>query len=326
VILDLPDELGVVGQDEVDGDTLSAETSSTTNPVDVVLLLVGKLVVDDESDLLNINTSCKQISGNKNPGGTGSELFHDGVSFVLVHLTMHGGDCELLFGHSLLELKYTLFGVAVDEGLVDVKVGVKIEKDFDLPFFFLDSNIILCNTFESQILFFDKNFLGIAHEVFGQAEDLMGHCSGEKCDLNITGQKFENVLNLFLETAGKHLISLIHDKYSKIIGFENSTLHHIVDTARSSNNDMHIAALHGLDVFLNRGTADASMNFAALVLTDRFNDKRDLHRKLTGGGNYQTLDVCRATIDCLQGTNGKGTSFTCTGLSLGNGVMTLDDW
>ena len=127
---------------------------------------------------------------------------------------MHSRDGELLFSHGLLELKYTLFGVAVDEGLVDVKVGVKIEKDFDLPFFFFDCNIILSNTFESKVLFFDENFFGLAHEVLGQAEDLMGHRSREKSDLNVTRQKFEYVLNLFLETAGKHFISLIHDEYS----------------------------------------------------------------------------------------------------------------
>lgn len=67
---------------------------------------------------------------------------------------MHSRDGELLFSHSLLELKYTLFGVAVDEGLVDVKVGVKIKKNFDLPFFFLNCNIILSNTFEGEVLFF----------------------------------------------------------------------------------------------------------------------------------------------------------------------------
>lgn len=127
---------------------------------------------------------------------------------------MHSRDGELLFSHSLLELKYTLFGVAVDEGLVDVKVGVKIKKNFDLPFFFLNCNIILSNTFEGEVLFFDENFFRVAHEVLCQGEDLMGHCSGEKSDLNVTGQKFEYVLNLFFETAGKHFISLIHDKYS----------------------------------------------------------------------------------------------------------------
>lgn len=99
-----------------------------------------------------------------------------------------------------------------------------------------------------------------------------------------------------------------------------------MDTAGSSYDNMHIATLHGLDVLLDGSTANAGMNLAALVFTDRFNDKRDLHREFTGGGHDQTLDVARAAVDCLKGTNREGTSFTCSGLSLGDGVMTLDDW
>lgn len=99
-----------------------------------------------------------------------------------------------------------------------------------------------------------------------------------------------------------------------------------MDTAGSSYDDMYIATLHGLDVLLDGSTANAGMNLAALVFTDRFNDKRDLHREFTGGGHDQTLDVARAAVDCLKGTNREGTSFTCSGLSLGDGVMTLDDW
>jgi hypothetical protein len=41
----------VLGGDEVDGDTLASETTTATNPVDVVLPGRGEVVVDDEGDL-----------------------------------------------------------------------------------------------------------------------------------------------------------------------------------------------------------------------------------------------------------------------------------
>jgi len=58
--------------------------------MDIVLLLVGQLVVDDQTNLLDIDTSCKKIGGDEDSSGTSSELFHDGVSLDLVHLTVHG--------------------------------------------------------------------------------------------------------------------------------------------------------------------------------------------------------------------------------------------
>lgn len=59
MLLDLLDEDGVLRQYEIDCCTLSAETTSSTDSVNVVFLLVGKFVVDNEANLLDINTSCK---------------------------------------------------------------------------------------------------------------------------------------------------------------------------------------------------------------------------------------------------------------------------
>ena len=59
MLLDLLDENGVLGQNEIDCGTLSAETTSSTNSVNVVFLLVGKFVVDNETNLLDIDTSSK---------------------------------------------------------------------------------------------------------------------------------------------------------------------------------------------------------------------------------------------------------------------------
>ena len=40
------------------------------------------------TDLLDINSSSEQVSGDENSGRTGSEFSHNLVSFVLVHITV----------------------------------------------------------------------------------------------------------------------------------------------------------------------------------------------------------------------------------------------
>ena len=59
MLLDLLDESSVLGQNKVDCGTFLTETTSSTDSVDVVFLLVGELVVDDKANLLDIDTSCK---------------------------------------------------------------------------------------------------------------------------------------------------------------------------------------------------------------------------------------------------------------------------
>jgi hypothetical protein len=180
MVLDLLDEAGVLREDEVDGSSLSTETTSSTDSVDVVLLLDGELVVDDETNLLDINTSSKQVSGDEDSDGTLSELLHDNVSLDLVHLSVHDADSEFLLSHGLLELFDSLLGVTVDKSLVDVQVGVQVEEHIHFPLLLLDSNVILSDTFEGEVLRLDENLGGVSHEMLGELEDVLGKGGGEE--------------------------------------------------------------------------------------------------------------------------------------------------
>lgn len=56
--------------------------------MDVVFPIVGQIVVDDQTHLLNIDTSCQQIRGDQDSTGSRSEFFHDHIAFFLIHVTM----------------------------------------------------------------------------------------------------------------------------------------------------------------------------------------------------------------------------------------------
>ena len=50
----------------------------------------GEIVVDDERNLLNIDSSSEQIGGDENSGRSRSELLHDDLSLSLFHISVHG--------------------------------------------------------------------------------------------------------------------------------------------------------------------------------------------------------------------------------------------
>ena len=122
MILNLSDEFGILWQNEVDGNSLSTESTGSSDSVDVLLLSGGQLVVDDETDLLDIDTSSKQIGTDQNSGGTSSELLHLGVSLFLLFVSSHRGNAEVIIVHGLCQLHDSLLGVAVDHRLVDVQI------------------------------------------------------------------------------------------------------------------------------------------------------------------------------------------------------------
>lgn len=79
-LLDLTEHANIVGGDEVDSNTLTTETTATTNTVNVVLTVGGEIVVDDQGNLLDIDTTGQEVSGDQDTGGTRAELLHDNIT------------------------------------------------------------------------------------------------------------------------------------------------------------------------------------------------------------------------------------------------------
>ena len=59
--LNVTEDTNIILGDEVDGHTLASESPASTDPVDVVLTVRGKIVVDDQRHLLHVNTTRPHI-------------------------------------------------------------------------------------------------------------------------------------------------------------------------------------------------------------------------------------------------------------------------
>lgn len=147
MILDLLEDAGVLGEHKIDGGSLSSETTGTPDSVNVVLFLGRNFVVDNQTNLLNVDTTCKQVCRNEHANGSLAELAHHNLTLALLHLSVHRRHNEVLRSHRLFELLNALLSVAVDEGLVDVEIGVEIEEHLNFPLLLLDGNVVLVDTF-----------------------------------------------------------------------------------------------------------------------------------------------------------------------------------
>lgn len=258
--------------------------------MDVVFLLEGKLVVDDETNLLDIDTSGEEIGGDEDTGGSSSELLHDHVTSHLVHLTMHDGNTEVVLLHLVSQFNNSLFGVAIDQSLVDIEVTVEIEEDVHLPLFLFYGDIVLLDTFEGELLILDQDLGGIAHKVLGQLQDVHRHGSREEGNLDLTREILEDVLDLLLETTREHLVGLVENEDLKVVALEETLLHHVMDTTWGADNDVD-SLLEDLDFIADDGTSDAGVDLDANELTDLLDDEGDLLGELSGGGNNKSLGV-----------------------------------
>lgn len=51
----------ILASDEVDCHTLTTESSRSTNTVNIILTVAGQVVIDDQTDLLDIDTTSPDI-------------------------------------------------------------------------------------------------------------------------------------------------------------------------------------------------------------------------------------------------------------------------
>lgn len=200
-LLNLTHHADIIGGDEVDGNTLTAETATTTNAMDVVLTVGREVVVDDEGNLLDIDTTGQEISGDQDTGRTGTELLHDQITLSLVHVTVHGRDGEVTGGELVGEPVDLSAGVAEDDGLGDGDSLVQVREGVELPLLLLDGDVELLDTLQGKLILLDQNANGVTHELGGDLEDVLGHGGGKKDDLGGLGQELEDIVDLLSETT-----------------------------------------------------------------------------------------------------------------------------
>jgi len=238
VLLNLLQHDNIILDDEVDGDTLATETAGTTDAMEVVLLLLGEVIVDDEGDLLDVDTTGEEVGGDEDTGGSGAEGVHDVLTLQLGHLTVHAADGMLSTSHLLSELVYLPTGVTKDDGLDDGKGVVEIAEGVELELLLANVNVKLLDTLQGQLVTLDHDADGITHEALADLKDVLGHGGGDEDDLDGGREALEDLIDLVLEPAGKHLVSLIKGEHLQAGRAQDLPVDHVKDTPGSPDDDL----------------------------------------------------------------------------------------
>lgn len=205
-LLNLAHHAHIIGGDKVDGNTLAAETTTTADTVDVVLAVSRQVVVDDQGNLLNVDTTGQEVSGDQDTRGARAELLHDKVTLGLVHVTVHSRDGEVTSSELVGEPVDLSAGVAEDDSLGNGDRLVQVGQGVQLPLLLFDGDVELLDTLEGKLVLLDQNTDGVAHELGGNLKDILGHGGGQKDDLGGLGQQLEDVVDLLGETTLQRLL------------------------------------------------------------------------------------------------------------------------
>jgi len=101
-----------------------------------------------------------------------------------------------------------------------------------------------------------------------QSQNFWWQRGRKKSNLDVAWQKLEDALNLLLEAAREHFVSLIKHEDLEVVSLQEILLHHVDDAAGCANHNVDATLLKNFNVFLDHSAAHASMDFYTLVLTN----------------------------------------------------------
>lgn len=290
--------------------------------MDVVLTVAGKVIIDNQRNLLHINSARPDISRNQHARIALTEVLHNAVALLLRHFAVHARNGKVGLAHLLGEPVDLAASVAEDDGLGDCERVVEIAESVEFPFLLLDGDKVLLETLESEFVTLDEDTDRVGHEFGRHVEDIVGEGSGDDHYLGAGRQVAIHIVNLLAEAAVEQLVGLIKNQHLDVAGPQIPAPNHIRHTSRRTRDNM-LSIIQLPDVFTNVRASDASVALNVHVVSKGHNDGLNLGRQFASGRENQGLGLAHGGIDDLEDRDTESGRLTGTGLRLSDGVAAL---
>ena len=118
--LDLTEVIHVLVADEGDGAAVALGSGGAADTVDVVFYVVGHVVVDDQSDVVDVDAAGEDVGGDEHVGGSAFETEHDFVSLFLREVGVHLAAVDFHTQKGAVDLFYFLLLTREDDDALQV--------------------------------------------------------------------------------------------------------------------------------------------------------------------------------------------------------------
>lgn len=223
--------------------TFSASSTGSSDSMDVIFKLSGEIVVDDELDIRNIQTSGGKISSDQDIASSGLVKSHDVISLTLSLVTVDGDSVRSFAGELVNETVGTLLCGGEDQNFTNFTSSLDFFKDFSdsvlLHDVVNDFDVLLNTKIDGQIIVTndDVNRLFFA-EFQGKLLDFSRPGSRPHEGLSIGSNLRNYSSDLGLETHIKHTISLIQHQIGDSLEVNHSHLEEVQQSSWGGDDDM----------------------------------------------------------------------------------------
>jgi hypothetical protein len=154
------------------------------------------VVVENNVNFLNINTTSENFSGNKNAMLEFLEAIVDLDALLLSEVTVHGFRRESLLVEDFSQLDCVRYSLDKDDDLVEVE-RINEVSQLGVLLVLIKLHVVLLQTMESEFaLILDQYFSRVAHELLTSELDVARKGGSEHHNLLVVRSFLENVLDV----------------------------------------------------------------------------------------------------------------------------------
>jgi len=313
--LNLFKDFGVVfGADETDGKTFGTESTGSGYSMEVSIRILWHIVVENDVNSFNIDTSSEKIGGDQNSSLKVLELAVPFQSFFLVHASVDIDGWKVLVFEELVQSNASLNRFDEDNDLVEFE-GVQEVKQFSVLFLFLEVDKVLSETVKGELgIVVNVNLHWVVHEFLAHWSDFFRQGGGEHHDLLLVWGGSENILHIPSHIKSfQHFVALVENKMLDILQTEFLSSDKSQNSTWCGDNNMRWAFSENFSVVLDRHASEEDSNFDGRhVLAESFVLFGDLESKLSGVAQDNGTDLSVDWLHLLESGKNEHSGFTHT--------------
>lgn len=141
----------------------------------VAVGLLGHIEVEDNIDLLNIDTTTENVGGDHDSVLEGLEVSITLDALILLQVSVDGNRGEVVLTQKMVKHLSSVNALNEDNNLVEMQRVKQVNKLLDL-FLFLDLDEVLLETVKGELaLVVNEDLEGVDHELATDVLNFLGH-------------------------------------------------------------------------------------------------------------------------------------------------------
>ena len=299
----------LAGSDKQNGFAGAPSTTGAADAVDVAFGVIRNVVVQHVADPLNVKTTGSNICCDQNVETAVFKLINRTLTLCLRDVSVDG--CGGESASTELFSKFFRFVLGAHEYDHGLKLGDLKNAGQGIELVAVrDRQVTLGDVGVGTGLGLDRDFLRFTKVLAGDLADTVGHGGGKQCNLLVFRSVGKNTLDVFLEAHVEHLVCLVQHEETQIRDVQGPLFEVVDNTTRGTDDDLCTAAKAGQLNAIGLATIDRQHMDATKAGGEGLEAVCNLQRKLTGGGQDQSLGFTHVQVN-----PGKDWQCECSGLT-----------